>query len=55
MSKTWRSEGFQPQSPPRPTNIEEDEDVDPRSYNVFQRSNQERDSFRLEETVPDEA
>lgn len=54
MSKTWRREHtYQP--PPIIVPDEEDEDTDPRTYNVFQRFSQERDSRRLEKPLGREA
>lgn len=52
MSKTWRREHSNPH-PPIITADEEDEDTDPRSYNVIQRYSQERNPGRLEKALSD--
>lgn len=56
MSKTWRREAFKQKTDrPKLRHIEEDEDTDPRLYNVIQRISEERDSRRLEKAVSDKA
>lgn len=54
MSRTRRRDIHENFSVPKSmiqTKIEEDEDTDPRSYNVIQRFNPERDTLRVEKAL----